>query len=581
MTGPALIAATVPGVPGAEPAAPDGRWALSINPARTFLGLAFLAGLTLFFTGTCRALAAVRASTVVRGVIAVGVIVALIAIVQAASDSPRVYGVWWPRKVETPPAAPLINHNHLAGWLLMAFSLAAAYLCSGFAGGRFSRELDWRRRLRWFASREGSLTLLAGLSAFVIAVSVIVTRSVSGIAGFLAVCFVLSRCLRRRARDAPIPFLVRIALIALPVAAIAWVGFGVVGGEVAAASWSDIGGRVPIWQDTLRIVRDFPVTGTGWNTYGIAMLAYQTGRPEVHVVEAHSDYLQLGRRRGRPGGRAHPVCGPRVRPPGALPSPGGSRRCPDLLATGRRRGRTAGARHAVARGLQFADAGERGAVHPAPRHRRAPRAAADARRRRQLNAVRVAFDLDGVLADFAGAFTAIARRRLPPPANSVLGLSEADPSADAVSPSLERHIWREIRSTENFWTTLDPLEPGLIAAVHDRAARDRWDTFFVTQRPDTAGDSVQRQTQRWLAEQGFPLPSVIVHRGSRGRLAAALELDFLVDDTVAHCVDVLDRSRTKPIFICRKPDAVAETNAQRLGITTCRSVTDALRAIGH
>ncbi|MYD85401.1 MAG: hypothetical protein F4130_12815 [Acidobacteria bacterium] len=190
--------------------------------------------------------------------------------------------------------------------------------------------------------------------------------------------------------------------------------------------------------------------------------------------------------------------------------------------------------------------------------------------------MRVAFDLDGVLADLAGAYGAIARRRLPAPANSVLGLSEASPPDGAISPALERRIWGDIQSTENFWTTLDPLEPGLIAALHDRAVEDGWDTFFVTQRPATAGDGVQRQTQRWLAEQGFPLPAVIVHRASRGRLAAALELDYLVDDTVAHCVDVLEVARTRPIFVCRKPDPVAETNAERLGITTCRRTAEAL-----
>ena len=195
--------------------------------------------------------------------------------------------------------------------------------------------------------------------------------------------------------------------------------------------------------------------------------------------------------------------------------------------------------------------------------------------------MRVAFDLDGVLADFAGAYGAVARRWLPPLTNSVLGLSEAGPPGGAASPALERRIWRDIESTENFWTTLDPLEPDLIASLRDRAVRGGWDTFFVTQRPATARDSVQWQTQRWLADQGFPLPSVIVHRSSRGRLAAALELDFLVDDTVAHCVDVLDVSRTKPIFVCRKPDPVAETNAERLRITTCRSTAEALEVIVH
>ena len=190
--------------------------------------------------------------------------------------------------------------------------------------------------------------------------------------------------------------------------------------------------------------------------------------------------------------------------------------------------------------------------------------------------MRIAFDLDGVLADFAAAFDAIARRLRPPPEGNLLSLSEADTAEDAASPGLERRVWREIQTTENFWTSLDPLEPDLIATIHERALRDRWDIFFVTQRPATAGDPVQRQTQRWLAERGFPLPAVIAHRNSRGQLAAALELDFLVDDTVEHCVDVLDMSRTRPILVCRKPDPAIWTNAKRLGIATCRSTTDAL-----
>ena len=195
--------------------------------------------------------------------------------------------------------------------------------------------------------------------------------------------------------------------------------------------------------------------------------------------------------------------------------------------------------------------------------------------------MRIAFDLDGVLADFAGAYRAIAGRLLPRPAGSVLALSEADSPPGPVPLRVERRIWRTIEATENFWTTLEPLEPDLIAAVHERAVRRRWDTFFVTQRPATAGDTVQRQTQRWLVAQGFPLPAVIAHRGSRGKLASALELDFLVDDTVAHCVDVLEVSRARPIFVCRRPDAIAEPNAKRLGIATCRSTAEALNLIGQ
>jgi O-antigen ligase len=54
-----------------------------------------------------------------------------------------------------------------------------------------------------------------------------------------------------------------------------------------------IGGRLAIWQDAWRIVQDYPLTGTGLNTFGIAMLHYQSGPRTQLVVEAHNDYLQL------------------------------------------------------------------------------------------------------------------------------------------------------------------------------------------------------------------------------------------------------------------------------------------------
>ena len=285
---PALVAVTAPAA--ADPAPVTGPRTISIAPARTLLGVAFLAGLALFFAGCCRALGAVRASAVARGVIGLGLLVALLAIAQEASRSPLVYGFWWPRKVESLPAAPLINENHLAGWLVMAFSLALGYLCAGSAGRRFAGSPGWRPRAHWLASREGSTHLLVVLSLFVMAVATVFTRSVSGIVALLVVCGVCCGWASRRSRGRR---LAQAALVAVPVAAIGWVGLDVVGAEVANASWSDLGQRAPIWRDTLRIVQDFPLAGTGLNTYGIAMLAYQTVRPDLHVVEAHNDYLQL------------------------------------------------------------------------------------------------------------------------------------------------------------------------------------------------------------------------------------------------------------------------------------------------
>ena len=78
--------------------------------------------------------------------------------------------------------------------------------------------------------------------------------------------------------------------------------------------------------------------------------------------------------------------------------------------------------------------------------------------------------------------------------------------------------------------------------------------LFVTQRPQTRGAPVQKQTQLWLRRHGFDFPSVYTTRGSRGAIALALNLDVVVDDRFEGCVDVASESSARPIFVWREPD---------------------------
>ena len=129
----------------------------------------------------------------------------------------------------------------------------------------------------------------------------------------------------------------------------------------------------------------------------------------------------------------------------------------------------------------------------------------------------------------------------------------------------EAEVWREIEETENFWLSLEPLETGILARIQDLAARHRWDVFFVTHRPATAGETVQRQSQRWLAAHGFELPSVMVMTGPRGWLAKALALDYLVDDSPQHCASVVGESDTKVVLVLRRNDPTAVRGAREMG----------------
>ena len=103
----------------------------------------------------------------------------------------------------------------------------------------------------------------------------------------------------------------------------------------------------------------------------------------------------------------------------------------------------------------------------------------------------------------------------------------------------------------------------------------RWEVIFLTKRPETRGATAQIQSQRWLESKGFTLPSVYVVQGSRGLIAAALDLDIVIDDRPENCLDVVADSTARAILVWRdqKQPPVA---ARRLGIGTVESVGDCL-----
>jgi len=217
--------------------------------------------------------------------------------------------------------------------------------------------------------------------------------------------------------------------------------------------------------------------------------------------------------------------------------------------------------------------------------------------------LRIAFDMDGVLAEMDAELLRQAELLFGKPAahpgadraeedDAPTGIEAAesaiDPAPDFNPPAIQlnltrrqqRRLWQHVRSIENFWQGLDEIEPGVVARLGALAAASRWEIIFLTKRPDTAGLTAQLQTQRWLEEKGFPLPSVFVVQGSRGRIAAALDLDVVVDDRLENCIDVATDSKARPILVLRSAD-IHPPSAQRLGIGAVKSVADCLEILNE
>jgi hypothetical protein len=205
--------------------------------------------------------------------------------------------------------------------------------------------------------------------------------------------------------------------------------------------------------------------------------------------------------------------------------------------------------------------------------------------------LRLGVDLDGTLADLSSAYHELERRLVGEQTAresdaAEIEEGEKEQAADGQSGlKAARHkarqrdrIWQVIRETEDFWLGLAPLEPGGVRRRHHRSIARGWEVFFITQRPSTVGQTVQRQTQQWLAREGFDMPSVLTLAGARGKVAKALELNVLLDDYRKNCVDVLSEShnRCRPILVQRTASAAEESVARGLGIGVVHSVAEAL-----
>jgi hypothetical protein len=216
--------------------------------------------------------------------------------------------------------------------------------------------------------------------------------------------------------------------------------------------------------------------------------------------------------------------------------------------------------------------------------------------------LRVAFDLDGVLADMESELARqseilFGRPAKPVPRQSERtgttadaasvgdavppdGLAHTDteprPARLQMSPRQGRRLWRHVESIDGFWESLSEIEPGAVARLAALAAERRWEVIFVTKRPETAGATAQVQSQRWLEARGFPLPSVFVVHGSRGRVADSLGLDVVVDDRPENCFDVIVDSKAQAILVWREGEHELPGRVRRLGLRVVQSVDECL-----
>lgn len=157
----------------------------------------------------------------------------------------------------------------------------------------------------------------------------------------------------------------------------------------------------------------------------------------------------------------------------------------------------------------------------------------------------IGIDLDDVLADFMRAYTALAFEIFGRPA---LGTEPVDWEWTnyGLSKDEQQVVWDRIAETPNFWTTLS-VEPGATWEMMERLKKHN--NYFITARVQCNGDTIQHQSCQWLLNNfGLSFPQVLVSY-DKGPLAAALKLDYFVDDRPKNVLEIKNAVPTCKTFL--------------------------------
>ena len=270
--------------PGAHP--------ISFDPIATLRAVAGFICLGVFAFGLAGRLSRQSTSGLVIAAIVLGVIVSLVAIVQRSIGSGLIYGFWKPQEGGI-PYGPFVNRNHFAGWMVMVLSLSLGDLCRRTAALANQKLPDWRARILWLSSADASKAILLAAAVACMSVALVLTLSRSGIAAFAVALVVMGLFVRAHDGSARRKFALGAYLSMLVVIGIAAAGAGAVVQRFAAANWTELGDRRDAWAIAVRMASDFPIAGSGINTFGYLSPVYTQNALPVHYGEAHNDYLQL------------------------------------------------------------------------------------------------------------------------------------------------------------------------------------------------------------------------------------------------------------------------------------------------
>lgn len=306
-------------------AAPSPWLTLSLAPSATLSELILILCYGIFGFLVLRTVRSRRQVEIfVLVIVASALFQALYGMAETFSGSERIFG--YTKKYPGSVTGTYINRNHFAGFLEMAFPLSLGYLLVKARYFAMEKGLSIRQKILWFSQESLQWTLLLGLVPVFIGVGLVFSKSRSGIL-ILVVTVVLAAAAAaswrefsegdgegewlggegERGAHRRVGRIVRLVVMVVLAAAV-WLGVGPVIDRFSEVDISYEARRL-FYENTLHMIGDFPLAGTGKGTYVDAYAMYEKIDDGLKLSYAHNDYLEFAAENGVVAGAALAAAG--------------------------------------------------------------------------------------------------------------------------------------------------------------------------------------------------------------------------------------------------------------------------------
>ncbi|MFW6129847.1 MAG: O-antigen ligase family protein [Atribacterota bacterium] len=207
-------------------------------------------------------------------IIITGFIISFFAIIQKYAGAQKIY---WLRSRTRGGGlfGPFVNRDHFAGYISMVIPLGLSLL---FILGKTEKKI------------------LLGFTIVIMIIALIYSVSRGGVLSFLGSMIFFSFLLFKYRKKDKNKIYYLGAIILTAVIFLFWLKVAPEMdrlSKIAASERYTLDPRIPVWKDSLGMIKDYPVFGTGLGTYEYAFQRYRTHDMDSYFRNAHNDYLQV------------------------------------------------------------------------------------------------------------------------------------------------------------------------------------------------------------------------------------------------------------------------------------------------